>query len=421
MMLATRRTRFLTRAITALALFAATAQHHVTAVQAASTCSEEVLQALTRIGGWAANACTSNTRSAATADEILSINHHVLHASTSPVLDGQPVDLYLRERVAPTTLARTPGQPDKVVLFIHGSAFGSTGAFDLPYQDYSWMAYLARNDFDAFSIDLTGYGYSSRPSPLNDPCNLDVDQQALVAPRVLRETCPAPFASQLTTAQSDWDDVDAAVDYIRALRQVDRVNIVGWSLGGTRAGGYTALHPDKVARLVLLAPAYDRENPTTPPPGFPDAGTPVSLISRPAFDANWDRQVQCAGQFDPGIRDAIWMEGVAADGVPWAPDMRRVPSVPAFHWNQAIASKVLAPTLFISGEFDQMSQFTMPDAIRAAYADVGTSQKLFVNLACSSHLAMWESNHLVLFQASLDWLRDGLVNGISDGSLRLGD
>jgi hypothetical protein len=44
-----------------------------------------------------------------------------------------------------------------------------------------------------------------------------------------------------------------------------------------------------------------------------------------------------------------------------------------------------------------------------------------VDLACSSHFAMWEANHQVLFQASLAWLRDGAVNGTSEGSLRLGD
>jgi pimeloyl-ACP methyl ester carboxylesterase len=238
---------------------------------------------------------------------------------------------------------------------------------------------------------------------------------------VLPENCQAPFGSQLTTAQSDWDDLDAAVDYVRALRQVDRVNIVAWSLGGTRAGGYAALHPDKVGRLVLLGPAYDRDHAAAPPPELPDDGTPVTLISQPAFTANWDRQVQCPGQVDTGIRDAIWTEGLAADGVPWAPDMRRVPSAPAFRWNEAMASRVQTPTLLVSGEFDQMSQFTVPDAIRAAYADLGTSQKVFLDLACSSHFAMWESNHLVLFQASVDWLRDGAIRGMSTGIVRLGD
>jgi hypothetical protein len=33
---------------------------------------------------------------------------------------------------------------------------------------------------------------------------------------------------------------------------------------------------------------------------------------------------------------------------------------------------------------------------------------------------MWEKNHLVLFQASLDWLRQGSVQGVRQGTVRLG-
>ena len=39
---------------------------------------------------------------------------------------------------------------------------------------------------------------------------------------------------------------------------------------------------------------------------------------------------------------------------------------------------------------------------------------------CSSHNAMWEKNHLLLFKASLEWLTDGSVNGAKEGMLKLG-
>ena len=32
---------------------------------------------------------------------------------------------------------------------------------------------------------------------------------------------------------------------------------------------------------------------------------------------------------------------------------------------------------------------------------------MFIDLACSSHNAMWEKNHLLLFRASLAWLSAG--------------
>ena len=33
---------------------------------------------------------------------------------------------------------------------------------------------------------------------------------------------------------------------------------------------------------------------------------------------------------------------------------------------------------------------------------------------------MWEKNHLLMFQASLEWLTKGTVNGMEKGVVRLG-
>jgi hypothetical protein len=60
------------------------------------------------------------------------------------------------------------------------------------------------------------------------------------------------------------------------------------------------------------------------------------------------------------------------------------------------------------------------DRVKEFYEDLGASQKVFVNLACSSHNAMWEKNHLLLFRASLEWLTKGTVNGQEKGMVSLG-
>jgi esterase/lipase len=62
-----------------------------------------------------------------------------------------------------------------------------------------------------------------------------------------------------------------------------------------------------------------------------------------------------------------------------------------------------------------------PDRVRQLYADLGAKEKVLIEMACSSHNAMWEKNHLLLFKASLEWLRDGKVNGVSQGELKLGN
>src|SRR6476660_2335307 len=61
-----------------------------------------------------------------------------------------------------------------------------------------------------------------------------------------------------------------------------------------------------------------------------------------------------------------------------------------------------------------------PEPVRDLYTDLGSNQKIFVDLACSSHNAMWERNHLLLFRASLEWLTQGTVNGMKSGMLKLG-
>jgi len=43
-----------------------------------------------------------------------------------------------------------------------------------------------------------------------------------------------------------------------------------------------------------------------------------------------------------------------------------------------------------------------------------------LSLGCSSHNAMWERNRHILFDATVQWLRDGRLNGASNGIVRLG-
>ena len=178
--------------------------------------------------------------------------------------------------------------PDRVVLFVHGAGTPAEVAFDLPYQDYSWMAYLARAGFDVFSVDMTGYGRSTRPAPMNDLCNVPRDRQNEWIPTLLKAPCAPSYPQALTTIASDWDDVGAAVDYIRHLRRVERLSMVAWSLGGPRSGGYAARYPDKVKRLVLLAPAYARASAAAPPAKVPAEGaafnTAVTRGSRGALE-----------------------------------------------------------------------------------------------------------------------------------------
>ena len=352
-------------------------------------------------------------------ERILAIDHFVRVQSSVPAISGQPAQLYVRERVQAGMLARAARQPDRVVLFVHGAGTPAEVAFDVPYQDYSWMAYLAQAGFDTFSVDMTGYGRSTRPPAMNDPCNLAPNQQAALVPRLLSAPCPPTYGQALTTIASDWADVGAAVDYIRALRGVERVSLVAWSLGGPRSGGYAARNPQKVHRLVLLAPGYSRESRAEAPAKVPADGVVFNTQSRAEFDANWDRQVGCPAQYEQAASDSVWSAMLQSDpvGATWGAGVRRAPQTTTWGWNAAVVTKMQTPTLMVAGIHDKQ---VVPERVRELYEDLAASQKVMIDLGCSSHNAMWEKNHTALFRASLEWLEKGTVNGSTTGVLRLG-
>ena len=127
------------------------------------------------------------------ARKILSVDHKVTVKSIVPAIAGQPAQIYVRERVAD---GRKNPAPDRVVLFVHGAGTPAEVAFDVPTGDYSWMAHLAKAGFDVFSMDTTGYGRSTRPAPMNDPCNLSEEQQKQFVPTLIPAPCKATYPGQ---------------------------------------------------------------------------------------------------------------------------------------------------------------------------------------------------------------------------------
>ena len=348
---------------------------------------------------------------------ILTFEHKVQVKSTVPALAGRTVELYVRER-ASASLKRDAVAADRVVLFVHGAGTPAEVAFDVPHSDYSWMAYLANAGFDVFSMDTTGYGRSVRPDEMNDPCNLAPEQQKQFVPALIKAPCDPRYPGQLTNIGSDWNDINAVVDHIRKLRRVERVSLVAWSLGGPRAGGYAAQHPDKVHRLVLLSPAYNRTSPAEPPP-LPNKGVAFNTQSRAEFDANWDRQLGCPNQYDPAVREVVWSEMIKSDpvGAKWGGGVRRAPSTTTWGWNGAMLAGMKTPTLMIAAALDKQ---VLPERVRNAFDDLGSSDKVLLDLGCASHNAMWEANHLEMFAASRDWLIKGEVGGVKNGVVRIG-
>src|SRR5215471_520027 len=256
-------------------------------------------------------------------EQILAIDHFVLHASSAPALHGETVRLYVRERVAAGVATTSPSFSRRVVLFVHGASIPSEVGFDASYQDYSWMAYLAQSGLDVFGMDITGFGPSTRPPAMDEPCNVAAASQPALIPEVLPAPCPSTYLGDLTTIGSEQDDIDAVVDYVRSLRHVDKISLVAWSKGGPRVGPYVATHPEKIDSVVMLAPLYV--------PGAPPDPVPTSVMgitTRQSFDALWDMQVGCDHQYDPAIRGSLWPQLLETDptGATWGSGVYRSPT-----------------------------------------------------------------------------------------------
>ena len=355
------------------------------------------------------SACQIVPRGTGTMNEeaLRTIDHMVPHISTVPAIAGQQVQIFVREKSLTSESVRP------VVLMVHGAFSPSTLAFDVDRGSYSWMAYLARTGFDVFAMDMTGYGRSPRPK-MDDPCNVEASLQNLLIPVTLKAPCKPSYPFQLANRQSESDEIDSVIEYIRKLRGVNKVNLIGWSAGGSRTGYYTSAHSEKVERLVLYASAnYSRKESSSPSPILPRPGFPIAIQSREVAEKKrWNPFVKCDGQLEPGIQDLIWELSRAADplGMTWGPGVLRAPTRTYWGWNTEAGRKIKIPTLVIVGEFDELTPSN-----KEIYEDLGSENKVFVSVACASHFMVWEKQHGRLHEASREWLSKGTFNGASQG------
>jgi pimeloyl-ACP methyl ester carboxylesterase len=153
---------------------------------------------------------------------------------------------------------------EKTILFVAGSTYPASTSFDLRLDGLSWMDHLAVNGYDAYLVDIRGYGRSSRPPEMDAPAG---DHAPIVR---------TPVAVR---------DIAAAAAFIRSRRGVEKINLIGWSWGTTLMARYTSENPDKVAKLVLIAPQWLRTTPSLADTG--GALGAYRVVERAATKARW--------------------------------------------------------------------------------------------------------------------------------------
>lgn len=162
------------------------------------------------------------------------------------------------------TAAAAHHGPRRAVILFNGSAF-NRHHWAMPAEGYDGSAILARAGWFTFAVDFLGVGDSFKPA---DGTDADFDAQ--------------------TEAMS------AVVDYVRRLRRVPRVDLIGEGYGGGIAIRLAA-DPGRVRSTVTAAMLYD-----SPPIAGP--------LTDPAFIALLESSPD-GYFFIPGIGSTVFMAG----------------------------------------------------------------------------------------------------------------
>jgi pimeloyl-ACP methyl ester carboxylesterase len=280
---------------------------------------------------------------------------------------------------------------NRVVLFVHGATYPAETGFDIDLPGGSWLEYMARRGFDAYLVDVRGYGRSTRPPSMAAP-----------------PAANPPFADTADAVK----DVGAAVDFILKRRGTAKLNLIGWSWGTAIMGTYTAANNAKVERLVLYAPLYAMRD--SPPIAGVGAyrtvqreaarqrgarGIPadkVEDISPRAwfdkwFDANLATDPVGAAQTPPVVRAP---NGVIKDiGEIWAKG--RSPYDPA---------QIRVPTMLVIGEWDQDTPLYMAQDVFAKMTN--SPDKRFVILGEGTHAMALEKHRMRLIREVQQFLEE---------------
>jgi pimeloyl-ACP methyl ester carboxylesterase len=277
--------------------------------------------------------------------------------------DGKPLKLHVWEKRPKAADPSSFAKSSKVVLLAHGAGTPGRIAFDLQVPEksavtYSLMDHLAGQGFDVFAVDYQNYGRSDR-----HPCGLCV------------------------TTQVAANDVNATVDYIRKLRGVDKVHLLGWSWGTTVTGLFTMQHPEKVNRLVLYAP--------------PVWSSPIRMA--PTAEFRTITPDNSRGLFELPASDAIavetWVKEVAQSGgkAPNGVLLDLFTKMPLTD-----PARIAVPTMIILGDLDRLTPITQAN-LPGYFAALPNTDKQFIIVPGAGHALTVQKPRLRFYSEVAKW------------------
>ena len=321
-------------------------------------------------------------------DGIRTTDYFLTHTSIDPFYEKHNLDptvvLHIRE-VVMAGREGTVSKEGKVLVLVHGATLPGVVAFDVDYKNVSLMRHFAQAGWDTFALELEGYGSSTRPMSMDAPAAFSDD--------------PAPVRADVAVA-----DVARVVDFVRELRGVDKVHMLGWSLGATvEVPRYAIQQPDKLTTIVLMCGNYKGWNTSEE-----EMKKRVDNYNKQKIRLGYPASIQGWGSLGtkeefviPGAFEAYSKAHLASDpksgelgGAIRAPLGRFVDmTLEEPHFD---AAKITTPTLVIRGEFDSFA--TKKDNMALLEA-LGSEVKELVEIPASGHFLHFEKNNLELYRA----------------------
>lgn len=271
------------------------------------------------------------------------------------------------------------------VLFVHGATYPSTATFDYPVDGVSWMDHLAASGGDVWCIDLLGYGGSDRPPEMAQPAADNppiVDTAAAVA------------------------DVKRAIAFILATRNVERLDLIGYSWGTAIGGQVAGECASQLRRLVLAGALWLPKGPMQITSDGPLGA--YRLVTAAASCSRWTVGLDAAQRAAIGSEQsrADWARtAVASDpeAARHTPPLLRAPAGVVKdvmeYWLRGAPTydpaRIQCPTLVVVGEWDQE---TTPEQGRAVFEGLtAAATRRLVVISAATHLMLLERQRHQLY------------------------